>query len=74
MKYYARRFFHEFVKLDPVNKTITLPGLMRVYWADFGGGRAKVRGCLNVVCSFVVFDEFYCYSCVVLSTYLLQEA
>ena len=42
MKYYARRFFHEFVKLDPVNKTITLPGLMRVYWADFGGGRAKV--------------------------------
>ena len=42
MKYYARRFFLEFVKLDPVNKTITLPGLMRIYWADFGGNRAKV--------------------------------
>lgn len=42
MKYFARRFFHEFVKLDPFNKTITLPGLMRVYWADFGGNRAKV--------------------------------
>lgn len=42
LKYYARRFFHEYVKLDPQAKTITLPGLMRIYWADFGGNRAKV--------------------------------
>lgn len=48
MKYYARRFFHEFVKLDPVGKTVTLPGIMRVYWADFGGGRAKVSSVYSV--------------------------
>jgi hypothetical protein len=42
IKYYSRRFFHEYVKLDAGNKTITLPALMRIYWADFGGNRAKV--------------------------------
>jgi hypothetical protein len=42
LKQCARRFFHEFVKLDPANKTIWLPFVMRVYWADFGGNRAKV--------------------------------
>lgn len=42
MKIHARKFFLEFVRLDPTNKAISLPGLMRIYWADFGGNRAKV--------------------------------
>jgi hypothetical protein len=42
IKYYSRRFFHEYVKLDAAGKTITLPAIMRIYWADFGGNRAKV--------------------------------
>ena len=41
IKYYSRRYLHEHVKLDPTARTITLPGLMRIYWADFGGNRAK---------------------------------
>jgi len=42
MKHYARRFLTEYVVLDPGNKTITLPGLLKYYWADFGGNRARV--------------------------------
>jgi len=42
VKHYARRYFHEFVRLDPDNKCIVLPELIKYYWADFGGNRAKV--------------------------------
>mgnify|MGYP000666284092 CR=1 FL=1 len=42
IKYYSRRYFHEYVKMDAHAKTITLPALLRIYWADFGGNRAKV--------------------------------
>lgn len=38
----ARRFILEHVRLDPLQKSIELPGLLKVYWADFGGSRMKV--------------------------------
>ncbi len=42
MKRQAKRFFQEHVSLDPIQKSIQLPGLLRVYWTDFGGHRSKV--------------------------------
>lgn len=42
LKRHARRYFLDHVKMDPVQKSIELPGLIRVYWTDFGGHRVKV--------------------------------
>ena len=42
MKRQAKRFFQDHVSLDPIQKSIQLPGLLRVYWTDFGWHRNKV--------------------------------
>jgi hypothetical protein len=42
MKRHTRKYFQEHVKIDPVQKSVELPGLMRIYWSDFGGNRSKV--------------------------------
>ena len=49
MKHRAGRYFREFIKLDAANKTILLPRLMRMYWVDFGGSRAKVLRYISVM-------------------------
>eukprot|EP01038_Epipyxis_sp_PR26KG_P006958 gene6958-9513_t len=42
MKKFARRYIQTNVRLDPIQKSVELPGLIKIYWADFGGNRAKV--------------------------------
>jgi hypothetical protein len=39
---HAKKFIQRHVKLDPLQKSIELPGLIKMYWMDFGGNRAKV--------------------------------
>lgn len=42
MRKYARRFFQEHVKLDAASHTIGLPAIIKIFWVDFGGNRARV--------------------------------
>jgi hypothetical protein len=49
LKRHARRFFQDHIKLDPVQKSIELPGLIRVYWSDFGGHRVKVLRMISLL-------------------------
>lgn len=42
MARYARQYFLETVKFDLAHRTIVLPELLRVYWADFGKKQSDV--------------------------------
>jgi hypothetical protein len=42
MSRFARQYFLETVKFDLAHRTIMLPELLRVYWADFGKTQSDV--------------------------------
>ena len=49
MNHHARRFLLEYVKSDPVVRSICLPALLRIYWSDFGGSRYRVLKSIGAI-------------------------
>jgi hypothetical protein len=50
IKKQARKFLLDNIRVDHANKSIEMPGLVRIYWTDFGGNRLKVLKLISQVC------------------------
>ncbi len=42
MRKYARQYISKHIRIDLSSKNLELPGLLKTYWADFGGNKLKV--------------------------------
>jgi len=73
IKSYARQYLIDSIKFYQNRKSIELPGILKVYWADFGGNRSKVLKMISNVTgnvnSYYYYYYYYYYYIIIIILY-----